>query len=94
MSGLELTTLRLPVRRSTAELREQLINETDDIECDSISVDNRTAKCSLQSHKRFFMLPKTKEFLNCWCSYESNKFTKDFLLLIACSFLVPFTDNA
>ena len=54
MSGLELTTLRLPVRRSTAELREQLINETDDIECDSISVDNRTAKCSLQSHKRFF----------------------------------------
>ena len=36
MSGLELTTLRLPVRRSTAELRKQLINETDDIECDSI----------------------------------------------------------
>ena len=27
MSGLELTTLRLPVRRSTAELREQLISE-------------------------------------------------------------------
>ena len=41
-----------------------------------------------------FMLPKTKEFLNCWCSYESNKFTKDFLLLIGCSFLVAFTDNA
>ena len=41
-----------------------------------------------------FMFPKTKEFLNCWCSYESNKFTKDFLLLIVSSFLVPFTDNA
>ena len=35
MSELELTPLRLPVRRSAAELREQLINETDDIECDS-----------------------------------------------------------
>ena len=34
MSGLELTTLGLPVRPSTAELREQLISETDDIECD------------------------------------------------------------
>ena len=56
MRGLGLTTLRLRVRRSTAEPREQLIkgNETDDIECDSISVDNRTAKCCLQSNKRFF----------------------------------------
>ena len=77
MSGLELTTLRLPVRRSTTELREQLINETDYIECDSISVDNRTEKCSLHC-----------------CSYKSNKFTKDFLLLIGCSFLAAFTDNA
>ena len=91
MSGLELTTLRLPVRRSTAELREQLTNETDDIECDSISVDNRTTKCHTNVS---FMLAKTKEFLKCWCSYESNKFTKDFLLLIACSFLAAFTDNA
>ena len=41
-----------------------------------------------------FMFAKTKEFLNCWCSYESNKFTKDFLLLIACSFLAAFTENA
>ena len=40
-----------------------------------------------------FMLAKTKEFLNCWCSYESNKFTKDFLLIIACSFLAAFTDR-
>ena len=40
-----------------------------------------------------FMLAKTKEFLNWWCLYESNKFTKDFLLLIACSFLAAFTNN-
>ena len=67
MSGRELMTLRLPVRLSTTELREQLINETDGIDCVQLQLIIEPQSVLISHTNVSFMLAKTKEFLNCWC---------------------------